>query len=368
MKRFFSPCPNDSVTALACSILAHYGCTAENPTLPAADRLLQASPRNVVLLLLDGLGYDILVHCLPPDSFLRRHLAQTLSSVFPPTTAAAATALETGLFPSQSGWLGWSVFWPEIGKNVALYPNTDDDGNPAASFHVGHTRLETFPLPEQIGKKNGAFTCTVSESGDYTASTLSQLAAHIQTLTNAPGPHMIYGYLNEPDHTLHREGCGSPSVRQFLTEADRQMRFLAESCPDTLFFLTADHGFTDVESLCLEDFPALNDTLVRPPSIEPRALNLFIKPGKDALFLRLFSETVGDAYTLYSRREVLERQLFGPGPGHPMLSAMLGDYLAVASTPFTLFPNRSYLSFMKATHGGMTPGELTVPLMAWRTR
>ncbi len=359
MKRFFTPCPNESVTALACSVLAHYGCKPQNPTLLTADRLLFTAPRNVILLLLDGLGFDILVRHLPEHSFLREHLLCTLSSVFPPTTAAAATALETGLFPSQSGWLGWSVFWPELGKNVALYPNTDDAGNPAAPFHVGKTKLKTVSLPEQIRKKSDAFSCT--------AKTLSELTSSIRAITNAPGPHMVYGYLDEPDHSLHREGCGSLTAREFLREADRQMRLLADACPDSLFFLTADHGFIDVESLCLSDFEEINDTLLLPPSIEPRALNLFIKPGENARFLKLFSEAFKDSYRLYSRNEVLSQQLFGPGPAHPMLSRMLGDYLAVALTPLTLFPNRSYLSFMKATHGGMTSSELTVPLMAWRS-
>lgn len=365
MKYYHFPCPDQSIAALTGSILSHYGCMSVIPTLPHADRLLSSMPRNVVLLLLDGLGYDILIRHLPKSSFLIQQLSASLSSVFPPTTTAAATALETGLFPSQSGWLGWSIFWPEIGKNVALYPNTDEEGNPAAPFHIGNTALKTIPFWQQVQEQRGIPAFSVSENGDYHAGSLSELVFHIQALTNAPGPHLIYGYLNEPDHTLHREGCASARVREFLEQADRQLQNLAGSCPDTLFFLTADHGFTDVESLCLEDFPALQNTLLRAPSIEPRALNLFIKSGQEDTFLRLFSQTVGDSYTLYKKEEVLDHNLFGPGPHHPKLPEMLGDYLAVATTPLTLFPNRSYLTFMKATHGGMTPDELTVPLITW---
>lgn len=98
-----------SITALACSILASYDLKPLNPTLQEADAFLVKHHRNVVLLLLDGRGYDILRNHLPTDSFLRRNLCTTIRAVFPPTTTAAATALETGLFPSQSGWLGWST-------------------------------------------------------------------------------------------------------------------------------------------------------------------------------------------------------------------------------------------------------------------
>ena len=121
-----------------------------------------------------------------------------------------------------------------------------------------------------------------------------------------------------------------------------------------------------MQPLCLEDFPELEDTLVRKPSIEPRALNLFLKPGREQDFPRLWKQAVGNSYTLYTKTQVLEQQLFGPGPNHPMLEEMLGDYLAVANTSLTLFPNPSYLKFMKATHGGMTPEELTVPLIVWQ--
>ena len=361
MNLFSQPDARMSIAALACAILRHFGAPAPNPVCPALAGYLENAPRNVVLLLLDGLGQNILTRHLPPDSFLRRHQACTLSSVFPPTTAAAATALETGLFPAQSGWLGWSVFWPPIGQNVALYPNTTDDGTPAAEVHIGNTFLPVTQLVSVL-RERGIDAISTYQQG---AQTLEEIVDLVQTRCRAPGEHFVYAYLNEPDHHLHREGCGSEAVRQWLSRADEAMEKLENTCPDTLFLLTADHGFTDVEGLCLEDFPELEDTLLRKPSIEPRAMNLFLKPGRQAEFLRLWREILGEGYVLYSREEVLTRQLFGPGPNHPMLESMLGDYLAVAVTRRTLFPNPSYLKSMKATHGGLTPEELTVPLIIW---
>ena len=154
---------------------------------------------------------------------------------------------------------------------------------------------------------------------------------------------------------------------EFLTRADAVFAQLRASCPDTLFLLTADHGFTDVQGLCLEDFPALADTLARQPSIEPRAMNLFLKPGRQEDFLRHWQAAMGDSYTLYTHQQVLDKALFGPGPNHPMLEAMVGDYLAVARTPLTMFPNRGYRDAMVATHGGLTPQELSVPLIVWKS-
>lgn len=366
MKKFFHPDLLQSIAALSSSLLNHYGICSKNPEYLPADDHLRSAPRNIVLLLLDGLGQNILTRHLPETSFLRQHQVDTLSSVFPPTTTAAATALETGLFPSQSGWLGWSIFWPPLEKNAALYPNTTEDGLQAASYHIGEHHLTVTQLTQLIREKDDVSACSISEQGDIHAKTLKDVLSAVSQVCQEPGRHFVYAYVNEPDHTLHRNGCCADAVKQWLLEADDALKNL--DCPDALFLLTADHGFVDVDPLCLEDYPELEDTLLRKPSIEPRALNLFLKPGREQDFLRLWSEIMGNSYTLYSKAQVLEHGLFGPRPYHPMLQEMLGDYLAVANTPLTLFPNPSYMKFMKATHGGMTPEELTVPLIIWESK
>lgn len=367
MKEFLYPNPECSIASLANSVLKHYQVKPPNSGYFPADICLKSAPRNIVLFLLDGLGQNILERHLPEDSFLRRHQADTLSSVFPPTTTAAATALETGLFPSQSGWMGWSIFWPPIEKNVALYPNTTEDGLQAAEYHVGECCLSVTQLTQLIREQTGIAAYSISEQGDIYAKTLEDALAEVKGLCNASGSHFIYAYVNEPDHHLHRNGCNAECVGQWLQQADHLLEELRKDCPDTLFFLTADHGFTDVDPLCLEDYPELEDTLLRKPSIEPRALNLFLKPGREQDFLKLWKEIAGDSYVLYPKEVVLEQELFGPGPNHPMLESMLGDYLAVAATPLTMFPNPSYMKSMIATHGGMTSDELTVPLIIWES-
>lgn len=367
MRQFSAPDLTHSIAALACSVLEHYRIPAPNPSHSAVKLMLENAPRNIVLLLLDGLGQNILTRHLPADSFLRRHQVDSLSSVFPPTTTAAATALETGLFPSQSGWLGWSVFWPPIWQNVALYPNTMEDGEQAADYHIGETCLAVKQLTQRIREEAGIQAFSISEQGDIYAKSLDDVLAAVREICNTPGEHFLYAYVNEPDHQLHRQGCSAAAITQWLTETDRTLEVLQKTCPETLFLLTADHGFTDVDSLCLEDYPELEDTLLRKPSIEPRALNLFVKPGREQDFLYYWKEAVGDSYTLYTKEQVLQQRLFGSEPSHPMLESMLGDYLAVAVTPLTMFPNPSYMKFMKATHGGMTPEELTVPLILWQS-
>lgn len=128
---------NNCIANLACSILKYFGAEAtENGTLAAADALLSKTYKNVVVLLLDGMGVNILEENLDKEGFFRKNLKSVYSSVFPPTTVAATTSIDSGLFPSQHGWLGWDCYFKEIDKTVTVFRNTDELGREAADYNV----------------------------------------------------------------------------------------------------------------------------------------------------------------------------------------------------------------------------------------
>lgn len=75
---------NNCLVNLSNSILKAFGAETTAPTLAIADKLLEGSHKNVVLLLMDAMGISVLEKHLEPDGFLRSHLAGQYSSVFPP--------------------------------------------------------------------------------------------------------------------------------------------------------------------------------------------------------------------------------------------------------------------------------------------
>jgi len=77
--------------------------------------------RNILLLVVDGLGYRYLCDA-HPRSTLRQYLQGSMTSVFPSTTATAITALMTGLAPRQHGLTGWHIYFEEIGAVGAVLP------------------------------------------------------------------------------------------------------------------------------------------------------------------------------------------------------------------------------------------------------
>ena len=119
----------------------------------------------------------------------------------------------------------------------------------------------------------------------------------------------------------------------------------------------------DSINLCILDYPEIMDCLVRMPSIEPRALNLFIKEERKAEFPKLFEEAFGDKFWLLTKEEVLEKKLFGPGTEHPLFREMLGDFLAIAISDTSLFNTHLEARLMPGGHAGLSEEELRIPLI-----
>ena len=126
----------ESLLGVTSSLLRYYGAETSHKTLPLLDGRLAACPRNVVLLLFDGMGDAVVRGHLPEDSFLRRHMAAVIGTVFPPTTAAAITTVDSGLSPAEHGWLGWSLRFGALGGKIVEVFTNRSDGEPAADYSV----------------------------------------------------------------------------------------------------------------------------------------------------------------------------------------------------------------------------------------
>ena len=98
---------NECLTNLACSIRKYFGLDCKHNTLSYIDSLLEEyKPVNVVTVLCDGMGSNILDRTLDKDSFFIKNRMKSITTVFPATTVAATTSMMTGLNPVESGMLG----------------------------------------------------------------------------------------------------------------------------------------------------------------------------------------------------------------------------------------------------------------------
>ncbi len=116
---------NNCCVNLMNSVAKHFGLKAEHNTLPIVDKELQKGYKNVVVLILDGLGQHILMNRFPKDSFLRQNFAQELSAVYPSSTVPATVSFKTGLTPLQHAWWGHFLYFKDLGQTINLYTNND---------------------------------------------------------------------------------------------------------------------------------------------------------------------------------------------------------------------------------------------------
>lgn len=352
-----------TIANLSCSILKYFGLDTVNATLSAADAALVKEPRNVVVLLLDAMGMHNMEQLLCPDGFFYRHLVTEYSSVFPPTTVAATTSVDSGLFPAQHGWLGWTMYYPQLQKNVVVYTNRDDHGEVVADFPAAQHFMPYESILERIARA-GFGAHRLMPFGENKVESIRQMGEKLQELCAQPGKKYVYAYWSQPDSAMHTHGVGHEKVRSILQDIEDAVEGFAPLLKDTLFFITADHGHIDSRGEVILDDPVFMDCLLRLPSIEPRTLNLFIKPGMQDVFKEHFAEHYGQDFLLFTRQEALDKKLFGPPPFARGLEGTLGDYIAVAKTNRTLFNNDNQLAQLKGVHAGGMEEERRIPLIA----
>lgn len=347
------------------SIAAFEGLALPHPTLPFLDGVLaERNYRTVLLMLFDGLSVDLLEKTLPEDAFLRRHMAHTLSSVYPPTTTCATSTIECGQSPREHAWLGWTLYFPQIDKAVDIFTN-QSDGRRAADFHVANRFIPRSAVFPRITAAGRATACCVSPFSDPPAATLGRLMDESLRLAGDGTRRYIYSYWPEPDHTMHEKGCYAGKVRQIVENLNTKIADFAARLPeDTLLLLTADHGLVDGHFLYLEDHPALLGMLLRAPTLESRTVNFYVKPDCVASFPEAFQREMGDGFLLLTG-DAFIRDYLGPGETNPAVYDFVGDYVALATAKECIAARREE-TCLKGVHAGLTQAEMTVPLIVIR--
>lgn len=356
----------NSILNLSCSILQHFGVKPEHHTLPAVDEILSRNYKHVVVVLLDGLGMNILEKHLTYKDFLRRHLLTDYSSVFPPTTTAATTTFLSGKSPVEHGWLGWDVYFEKEDKTVTCFFNTlQDSTSQAADYNIPEKYIPYENIIDKINKAGVGKAYGVFPFGIEPHPEINNWIETVRKHCHTDEKNFVYAYWKQPDSDLHLKGTNSNDISKLVQELNAKMTYLCEECPETLFFITADHGHTDIRNETLvEDYPEIAEMLIRQTSIEPRAISFYVKPEFLEKFPAKFNEKLGNDYMLLTKQQALEMELFGPGNPNQNLTG-IGDFVAAACGEKTLLWNKNSKHF-KSHHAGLTENEMRIPLI-WYT-
>ena len=373
---------DNCIAGIPNSVLKSMGLEPGRRTLELLDRHLEGrSYENVVVILLDGMGKNIMDANLSKDGFFASHLAGTFSSTFPPTTVAATTSIQSGMEPCEHGWLGWDCYYPQIDKNVTVFLNKETGTDEQAEDYNVAWRYCGYESTVDKLLKAGVQAYNAMPFLEPFPDTFEKICDRIAGLCGKPGRKYIYSYWREPDHMMHEKGCFGRDAKELLGRLEAQVEELCERISEskaveneciknkpkegdgTLVIVTADHGHIDTKGVALIDYPKICECLSRLPSIEPRALNFFVKPGMEEQFVSEFNRRFSEKFRLFTKAEVLENKLFGRGAEHPAFRDMLGDYLAVATGDLCIYNTREEADFFIGAHAGLTAEEMTIPLI-----
>ncbi|MDD6645109.1 MAG: alkaline phosphatase family protein [Oscillospiraceae bacterium] len=359
-----------SILSIASSLLKHFGVTdCQHKTLPEFDKLLEKNYKNVIVILLDGLGTSTLNYHLKDTDFLRKHYVTAISSVFPSTTVAATTSILSGFSPLECAWLGWDLYFKEIDETVAVFRNTlQRNGEPAADYNVAEKYIPYKNIMKRIEEVKGKKSAyCVAFFSNRRIKSFEDICKTIYKLSKKRKKKYIYAYWNQPDHAMHGHGVTSKEAHEQILHINREVEKLCGKLKDSLVIITADHGQCDGVTKYLEDYPKLVKLLEMPPSVEPRALSFFVKDGRTEEFKTEFENAFGESFRLMTKDEVFKENLLGFGTPHPKTADFIGDFFAVALDETCIEYKRGDFE-MVGVHAGLTEEEMTVPFITIETK
>lgn len=337
-----------------------------------------ARAEQVVLLVLDGLGWLQLQERAGLAPNLARLAGRQITTVAPSTTAVALTSLVVGAPPARHGVVGYRVrvdgpTEPEV-MNVLKWRTPSGDARPFVDPET-FQRVEPFagtpaPVVSKADFAGTAFTVAhqrgARQIGWFQP---SAMALDVGRLVDA-GDRFVYVYYDGIDKVAHMEGLG-PYYDAELVAVDRIVGDILDVLPaSAALVITADHGQVQIGAggiveIGRDEFPE-----VQMMSGEARFRWLHVAPGRSAdRVAAVGRERYGHQAWVATYDEVVGAGWLGePGqPLDPEVRRRLGDVALVPFEPIAFVERGEedgHKRKLECRHGSLTPEEMFVPFLA----
>ncbi|MDE7263664.1 MAG: alkaline phosphatase family protein [Anaeroplasmataceae bacterium] len=347
------------------SIRNHFGGRAEYSLDPYMEEIFkEKNYKNVIVLLLDGLGENILEQNVEADSFLKKNHLYTNTAIYPSTTAAATTATLCGLSPIRTGWLGWANYFKEIKRNIVLFTGKDYFTDEATGFS-GFKALPTKPFFHDLNVNGTIHQPNFAKRKKQ----FKKVVRHSLKSIKRKKKNVQYVYYTQPDSLMHTNGAYHDEVCKRLKEIDDILVWYSKKLPkDTLLIISADHGHTNVEPIDLYQCEILLKMLNHNPANDSRCITFSVKDEYRSIFPTIFEALFGYAYDIMPSSEAIRKEFFGKEEDIPCSRAydFLADYVAVAKNKYYFNYKGSNGELFKSHHAGITADEMLVPVIVFR--
>lgn len=359
------------------SVLAAMGAGAF--TSATAAIALPSPVRGACVLLIDGLGAELLDAHAADAPVLTQLRSQTLQVGFPATTAAGLAAIGTGCRSGEHGLVGYSFRVPDAGVINALRWRPHPWGEDLRET----VRPETVqPLPTMFQRAteagvavsvvsgaefaNSGLTRAVLRGADYIGvRAIGELGAAVADVVAAGG--FCWGYHSDLDLVGHLHGPGSPAWVMQLRQVDRLVESIVETLPrDGLLAVVADHGMVTVEPDEVVDLDSCATLLDGVDAIggEARARHVYTSDGAADAVLAAWRETLGERAWVLPREQAIAAGWFGDRVRDDV-RPRIGDVVAAARGSAALVRRNAepMESALIGQHGSLTEAEQRIPLL-----
>src|SRR3954469_1379724 len=368
-----------SLVNLIASLVAARGGAARHRELDLMPARELSDARNVVLLIVDGLG-DRYVRQRGAGGELARRRRGALTSVFPSTTASAITTSYTGCTPLEHGLTGWFTYFGQAGCVAAALPfrsrgdlallstrgvTTSEVYSASSLFASLPVRYIVVSYRDIIDSHYNTRHCEGAERRAYQK--VEELVAEVEAAVKSGAEKkFVYAYWPEYDAISHRHGSESAEAFARFSELDAAFGQLVKRLAGTesMIVVTADHGFIDAgRGDCLE-LPAQLLSMLRFPLCGERRI-AYCHVHAPAEFQEKAQQWLGARGDARMSRDLVDEGWFGDGVPHPRLAERVGDVTLVMNERFTVKdwlpgePRHLHIG----NHGGTSEDEMTIPLI-----
>lgn len=391
---------NKSLVNIPSTILSHFDLNPLKKPLPKEFIKDLEGVEKIILFVFDGFGHQLyqkesIKHAFF-NNLIKKGFYSKITSVFPSTTAAALTTLNSGLSPLEHGLPEWNIYFQELDcivQTLPFLPLMPEDItkliNPPEGILFNQKTIYQYlgegGIPSFIFLHNSYATSLYNKTASLGSTTLSYrgLADYVvmlrRLLKEVSGKAYFYAYWSGIDSYEHMFGPDSEEVSaeilllSHLIQTELINKVDSKIAEKVGIILTSDHGqiATDLQvTTYLDQIPELKNYFKESPqgktilpSGSPRDIFLHIKEEKLNYVLSLLKEKLKEKALVFKMEEFIKKGVFGKGKPHPEIYSRLGNLLILPEGNNTIwyrFLPEHRLEF-NGLHGGLSEEEMLIP-------
>jgi predicted AlkP superfamily pyrophosphatase or phosphodiesterase len=355
---------------------------------------LVGKSQRKVLILIDGLGYNLLERVTSKTQELKKNMVKfenkKVTTLFPSTTINILSSIYGGITPAEHGLIGTNLFIKESGVIInSLYMTSAMDSmgpklkiNPLDLYPKGklmgnikaRNKKAIFLTPKNL-VGSGLSVATLGPADIVPYLTFDDMLVKITKLMSTDDVDYVLAYCDTLDTMEHQYDPSSLEVEQSLyTMLQSITKVLFKPAKENGFdiVVTSDHGHVKVtqeDNNVFTPKSEFNSFLEVPIWGEPRAAFLAVKENRFESFERYFERNFLKIGKLVNTDDAIKAGLFGSSKINKDIRYRFGTHIIIPRENKCiqyLFPGMEEKPFKsKGRHGGMESDEMYVPLLVY---